>query len=244
MIDVQRGAEPARLRANVARENIDNIYTARLAITAKTRRDAYRIRHSSYLNSGYIDPRPDGLFSDEYDLQPTSQTAVVYKNDRPLASVRVSFFSYDTLESAPIGTVYAKEVGELLVGLPSYAGRYQAAEVNRLARSPEAENDQALVFLLLRAAGYLAIQQNVLFLMSCVRQNHVAFYRRIGCYVASEPRPYSGIRTTNQLLVCPRARYDEACAAFPIMDPRAGQPGSFDGFMSGRAVMMPLHYEE
>lgn len=233
-------AFPARLRANVASRNADRVYVARRALDVRTRRDAYDLRHKSYLSSGYIDPRPDRLFSDHYDLLPTSHTMVVYQYEEAVAAVRVCFLASDSLDASPAGVTFPDEVGGLLAELPRRGRKPQAAEITRLVRSPAAENNQGLVFLLLRLAGYLALQEDVPLLMSCVRQNHVPFYRRIGCRTASGLRPYPGLKCQMQLLACPREDYDEACASFPIMNPFAGPADSFDGFMEGESVMMPL----
>lgn len=231
---------PAKLRANVPRRNADRIYVARRALDTRTRRDAYDLRHRSYLASSYIDPRPDGLFSDHYDSLPSSHTMVVYQQEKAVAAVRVCFLSSDSLNAAPAGTTFPAEVSALLADLPRRGGKPQGAEITRLVRSPAAENNQGLVFLLLRLAGYLALQEDVPLLMSCVRQNHVPFYRRIGCHTASGLRPYPGLKCPMQLLACPRENYDEACAAFPIMNPFAGPEDGFDGFMEGKSVIMPL----
>jgi hypothetical protein len=229
-----------RLRANVARRNSDRSYVVRRALDPQTRRDAYALRHASYLASGYIDARRNGLFSDRYDLLPSSHTIAVYQDERAVAAVRVCFLSSGNLDTAPAGTTFPDEVGNLLAALPRRRGKPQAAEITRLVRSPSAENNQGLVFLLLRVAGYLALQEDVPLLMSCVRQNHVPFYRRIGCNTASGLRPYPGLKCAMQLLACPRENYDEACATFPIMDPFAGPADAFDGFMAGSSVVMPL----
>lgn len=229
-----------RIRTNIGSRNTDKTYVIRRALDAETRRDAYALRHASYLASGHIDPYPDGLFSDRFDRLPTAHTSVIYEAGKAVAAVRVCFISDDNLNAAPAGVTFPEEVGDLLAALPRRKARPQAAEITRLVRSPAAENNQGLVFLLLRVAGYIAIQEDVPLLMSCVRQNHVPFYKRIGCYTASGLRPYPGLKCPMQLLACPRENYDEACAAFPIMDPLAGPPDSFDGFMAGKSVMMPL----
>lgn len=233
-------AAQARLRANIPVRNADRQYVLRRAVTSAIKRDAYGLRHQSYLHGGYIDPRPDGLFLDRFDPLPTSQTIVVYENRLPVASVRVCFFSRDNVTTAPAGVTFPDEVSELLDGLPAHRGRVQGAEITRLVRSPAAENNQGLVFLLLRAAGYVALQEDVPLLISCVRQNHVAFYRRIGCYPAGDLRPYPGLKCPMQLLACPRESYDDARAAFPIMDPMAGPASAFDGFMQGRPVIASI----
>ncbi len=239
-IEYAKPTPAIRLRANVASRNTDKTYVIRRALDPQTKREAYALRHASYLASGYIDSHPDGLFSDRYDRLSTAHTSVVYEDGKAVAAVRVCFLSSDHLDAAPAGTTFPEEVANLLANLPRRRGEPQAAEITRLVRSPAAENNQGLVFLLLRVAGYIAIQEDVPLLMSCVRQNHVPFYKRIGCQTASGLRPYPGLKCPMQLLACPRENYDEACASFPIMDPLAGPPDSFDGFMAGKSVMMPL----
>ena len=62
--------------------------TARLAIDEQTRTDAYEVRYKSYLSGGYIDPKSSGTFSDAYDEMPNTQSMVIYKKQRPHASLR------------------------------------------------------------------------------------------------------------------------------------------------------------
>lgn len=236
-------AAPAKLRANVASWNTNRTYTVCRALSPSARRDAYELRHRCYLNGGYIDARPDGLLSDDYDLLPTSHTVVIYEHGTPIGSVRGSFLSIDDIDAVPAGAAYPDEVRRLLAPLPKYRGKPQAMEINRLVRSPAAENNQGLVFMLLRAAGCLALDADVQLLLSCVRQNHIPFYRRMGNDVASELKAYSGFKLSTQLLACPRVKYDEVRAAFPIMDPMAWSADPADTlhqFMSGNAVKMTL----
>ena len=236
-------AKPApaiRLRANLATRNSDKTYVIRRALDAETKRDAYALRYASYSASGYIDPRPEGMFSDKYDRLGTSHTSVVYDAGKAVGAIRLCFFSSHDLEASPAGATFPDEVRRLLAGVPHRKGGHQAAEITRLVRSPAAENNQGLVFLLLRVAGYLILRDDVPVVMMCVRQNHVPFYRRLGCNVVSGPKTYPGLKCMMQLLEYPREAYDEARASFPIMDPHAGPADCFDGFMAGKSVMMPL----
>lgn len=230
----------SRLRSNVAQRNIDRTYTARLASNPEVRRDAYELRHTSYSRSGFIEARPDGLFSDKYDRLPSAHTIVVYDDGRAVGSVRVCLLDIDDIDAAPAGVTFPEEVRELLFGLPRRPGRAQAAEITRLVRSPQAENDQGLVFLLLRAAGYIVLEQDVQLVLSCVRRNHVPFYRRLGNHIASDFRPYPGLNCQMQMLACPRAKYDATRAAFPILDPFAGGEDHSREFLAGAPVEMTL----
>src|SRR5690242_18936726 len=109
MRTIEQVVPAARLHANVAGRSLDRAYVVRRALDAKARRDAYELRHNSYLNSGYLDPRPDGLFSDSFDLLASSHTAVVHESERPVASVRVCFLSSGDIAAAPAGLTYPKE---------------------------------------------------------------------------------------------------------------------------------------
>lgn len=241
--DYHRPTPAIRLRANVAKRCGDKTYVIRRALDAQTRRDAYELRHASYSASGYIDPQPNGLFWDKYDHLGTSQTSVIYDIGRAVAAVRLCFFSSHSLEAAPAGATFPDEVGRLLAAVPHRKGRPQAAEITRLVRSPAAENNQGLVFLLLRIAGYFILREDIPVVLMCVRQNHVPFYRRLGCNIVSGPKPYPGLKCMMQLLEYPREAYDEARASFPIMDPHAGPADCFDGFMAGKSVTMPLLHD-
>lgn len=229
-----------RIKPNIASRNFKKTYIVQRALDPATRRDAFALRHRSYLASNYIEPREDGLFSDGFDSLPSAHTAVVYQDGRAVAAVRVCFLSSDTLNTAPAGVTFPDEVAALLAPLPRYPGKAQACEITRLVRSPAAENNQGLVFLLLRLAGYMGLQENVSLIMSCVRQNHVPFYRRLGLIPAGDLRPYPGLSCPMQLLAYPRENYDNARQRFPIMDPCKAPADDFHDFMAGRPTTMTL----
>jgi hypothetical protein len=219
---------------------IQSQYSARLALDDETMRDAFRLRYDSYLTSGYIEPNPTRLFRDQYDDLPNCQTIVIYDDGVPAASVRTCTLSSGSGLRSPASDTFAEEVDELLGQQSStgYGGR--GIETTRLVRSPAAENNQGLVFLLYRMAGYLGMMAHSQILFACVRRNHAPFYRRLGYTPASEPKSYPGLNCPMQLMSCTRERYDEIRAAFPVIDPYAGATGSLDGFLSGEAVSLAL----
>ncbi len=93
-VNLLRHERPGRQIIQAPGEGSSDL-TARLAIDPKTRADAFSIRHDSYLSGGYIDPRPNGQFSDANDDMPNSQTVVIYKSNRPVASARFCILDTD-----------------------------------------------------------------------------------------------------------------------------------------------------
>ncbi|MGI4977735.1 MAG: N-acyl amino acid synthase FeeM domain-containing protein [Janthinobacterium lividum] len=238
-VAVQLPPSQPLIRSNVASTSHAKTYRAVVALDASVRRDAFALRHSSYLDSGFIEPRAGGLFRDEFDDLANSATIVVYDEERPIASVRVCFVSR-TLREAPAHHAFPDEVDTILTNTPPSRAGVEVAEITRLVRSPDTANNQGLVFLLYRLAGDLVIKNDVQVILSSVRRNHIPFYRRIGFVDVAGPRAYPGLNCAMHLLSCSRAEYDRVRAAFPLMNPAASPRGTFDGFEHGRPVSMPL----
>jgi hypothetical protein len=216
-----------------------SLYSARLALDPQTREDAYRLRYASYLASGHIEPNETRLFLDPYDDLPNCQTMVIYEQGAAVASVRICTL-FGSGQRSPAMDAYPAEVTELLSRQSTIGVGVRGMETTRLVRSPAAENNQGLVFLLYRLAGYLGMMAYTQTLLACVRQNHVPFYRRLGYNPVTEPRPYPGLKCLMQLMSCTRQRYDEIRAAFPLIDPYAGWTETLDGFLAGDTVPLSL----
>jgi hypothetical protein len=235
--------------ANLARETIQARtavplrqaeYTARLAVDPRTREDAFRLRYVSYLTSGYIKPNETRLFQDAYDDLPNCQTIVLYDDGVPVASVRTCTLAYGSGQRSPAADTYPEEVSQLLSQQSTIGIGGRGIETTRLVRSPAAENNQGLVFLLYRMAGYIGMTAHTQILLACVRRNHAPFYKRLGYTPVTEPRPYPGLSCPMQLMSCTRQRYDEIRGAFPVIDPFGSTTGPLDGFLSGEPVSLSL----
>jgi ribosomal protein L34E len=216
------------------------VYHARLAIDETVKKDAYRVRYRSYFTSGYIQSNSSGLFSDGYDDMPNSKTVVIYDGSHAVASVRVCVLNRDTNDTSPALDTYPEEVTRLLNADKFNAFGGRAIEVTRLVRSPEAENNQGLVFLLYRMAGYISLCAHTQTYLACVRTNHAPFYRRLGYDAASEPRPYPGLSCKMQLMASDRARYDGVRSKVPMMDPFTAATENLEGFFAGEPVTLRL----
>lgn len=216
-------------------------YIAKLAVDPKTHEDAYRLRYESYLTSGYIEPNESGRFVDDYDGMANSRTVVIYRDDVPLASVRVSFLVSGSDLRSPGADTFPEAVNRILKDAsfsPSGPGR--GLELTRLVRSPEAQNNQGLVFLLYRIAGYLGMMSHAQVGFACVRKNHVSFYKRLGYQPETELRPYPGLNCPMQLMSSNRQRYDEIRASFPLIDPFTSATDGLEDLLSGGNVALWL----
>jgi hypothetical protein len=215
-------------------------YTARVALDPQTRRDAYKLRYDSYLAAGYIEPNESGIFQDAYDALPNCQTLVIYDDGLPAASVRTCTLAPGSGQRSPAADTFPREVGALLSQQSAIGIGSRGIETTRLVRSPAAENNQALVFLLYRMAGYIGMTAHTQVLLACVRTNHAPFYKRLGYEPVTEARAYPGLKCPMLLMSCTRRRYDEIRRAFPVIDPYAGDPDALDGFLSGESVPLAL----
>ena len=215
-------------------------YEARLACDPATKRDVYSLRYRSYVAAGHIEPNETELFSDIYDTMLNCKSVVIYQDGVPAASVRTCTLAYGSAARSPAADTFPNEVQELLSQQTGIGRGRRGIETTRLVRSPEAENNQGLVFLLYRMAGYIGMMNHTQVLFACVRQNHVPFYRRLGYVPVTDPKPYPGLTCPMQLLVCTRERYDEIRQSFTVIDPYAGTTGALDGFLSGEPVSLCL----
>ena len=230
----------ASIRLNVALKHRQSDYTARLALDEKTRRDVFALRYESYLASGFIQQNLTKLFSDKFDDLPNSATVVIYSEGKAIASIRTCFLSRDCTTTSPARETFPDEVNRLLSETGASRGNLEGVEFTRLVRSPEAANNQGLVFLLYRLAGYLSLRNDCQVVLSCVRQNHVPFYKRLRFREVTAARAYPGLNCPMQLLACSRADLDEVRAGSPILDPEAAHPKSFAGFLQGQLVPLSL----
>lgn len=215
-------------------------YTGRLALDESVRQDAYKLRYRSYRASGYIDKNELKLFSDRYDSMASVSTVVIYEGDFAVASVRTCLLARDTSLTSPALEAFPEEVRQILGKDVDNAFAGRGIEVTRLVRAPEAENNQGLVFLLYRIAGYIAMRTHSQIHLACVRANHAPFYRRLGYSAASEPRSYPGLKCPMLLMASDREQFDRVRAAVPLIDPLNGATKNLQGFFAGEPILLNL----
>ncbi len=234
--DIQRQATPnGTLSPHPARERKSTAgLTARLALDERTRRDAYRLRHLCYHANGHIDARDDGEFSDRFDRVGANRTVVIYEGERPIASVRVCCADPSSTDPAttdlPLAQVFPDEIATLRRTAP------KILELNRLVRHPDYAHNQGLVFILFRMADFLIRSHDPDMVASCVRTNHVGFYKRMRFEYVAGPKLYTGLNFTTNLLVCRKSVSDEVRRSVPVLqiDQQAGQ--RYRGMLDGQAI--------
>ncbi len=213
--------------------------TARLALDEQTQADAYAVRHASYLSGGYIDPQPNGLFADADDRAGHSRSLVVYKQNRPVASVRLCQLDQDP--GAPVGAEIpaARIFPEAVQRLAASVGRDRPArliEINRLVHHPDFAADFELVFVLFRFVGFMVTSAGADMTLSCVRRNHTPFYKRMQFDYVDGPRRYAGVKFETNLMACPRARYAKVVRDIPFVGGATGADTHYAALLHGETV--------
>ena len=207
---------------------------ARLALDRQTKKDAFRLRHLCYHSNGYIDARANGEFSDPYDTVPSNTTVVIYKEGRPVASVRVCGMdprsANPRARDLPVSHVFPEDFGGLLKPAE------RAVEINRLVCHPDQGHDQGLVFILFRMVGFMIQHHDPDLVTSCVRSNHVSFYKRLRFEQIGSPRRYTGLNFVTSFLVCRRESYDKVSKAIPALSISPAARAGYSGLFSGGSV--------
>ncbi len=212
--------------------------TARLAVTNRQREDVFALRHKSYLAGGFIDKRPGGLFSDPYDDRPNCQSIIVYRRARPVASVRVCVLDPDPArpgwQDIPALHVFPDEIAETLAAQPHAEGG-RAIEINRLVRHPDCAADPGLVFVLFHLAGYMILRHGAGIVFSCVRKNHIPFYKRLKFSLIAGPRSYPELKFATSLLGCSRENYQDVQRMMPLLENQSPD-ADFSNMIEGKTV--------
>ncbi len=213
--------------------------TARLALDEATRAEAYAIRHASYLSGGFIDPMPGGLFSDADDAKPSSTSLVIYKNGRPVASTRLCILDYTPglagWDEIPASRIFPEAVATLAANVP-HNRPAKIMESNRLVRHPDYATDYELVFVLYRFVSYMLIQTNADMLLSCIRRNHIPFYKRMHFEYVDGPRRYAGVKFETSLMACSKVNMDRIRADIPMIGADQKSREGYAALLDGQIV--------
>lgn len=214
--------------------------TARLALNEEVLREAWSVRYAAYFSNGYIEPTATALFEDQYDYKDSSKTVVVYKNDAPVATVRVCLYAPDSgipgAKTIPAMDVFYDEIVGLFRHSRLRNPLTRGAEVMRLSRHPDLRADYEPVFALFRMVGYLLLHFDADVVISAVRTHHVPFYRRMGFQQMTEPRPYPRLKFETGLMACARNDGQTLKDSLPVLGLVSKHDGSYADFLAGRRV--------
>ncbi len=120
---------------------------------------------------------------------------------------------------------------------PNGAKHPRAIEINRLVRHPDFSKDYELVFVLFRFATYMTLHHQTDVMLSCVRRNHMPFYRRIiKLDDIAGPRRYAGVKFETHLMACDRSKYESVVQDVPIFNSNKITQGGYDDLFRGEAV--------
>jgi hypothetical protein len=214
--------------------------TARLALDTQTRTDAFALRHKSYLAGDYIDRRPGDLFSDPNDDMPNTKTLVVYKDEEAIASVRMCILDTNPAlqgwDDIPVAHVFPEEVDSLMAAANVDGKPVKAIEINRLVRHPDHMKDAELVFTLFRFVSFMVTYEKSDMTISCVRRNHMPFYKRFKFEHIAGPRSYPELKFETNLMVCPKSSYESLRNSVAMFNPKNVPADTYAGLFQGETV--------
>jgi hypothetical protein len=164
---------------------------------------------------------------------------VVYKEQRPVASVRLCVLDHDPAlqgwDEIPASRIFPEAVAELAAGVP-HNRPARLTEINRLVRHPDFANDFQLVFVLFRLVGFLVDEGKSDMTLSCVRRNHTPFYKRLHFDYVAGPRRYAGVKFETNLMACHSARYESVAKNIPFLGAETGAQSSYAGLLQGETI--------
>ncbi len=212
-----------------------------LAFNKTTRKQAYELRHASYLMAGLMNrSAPGGILRDEFDERVTSKTIVLYKDGIPAASARICLLdpASGTQDAAhvPASEIFPLEIKALLdaAGSPSRPAR--TVEVTKLARHPDFAKDNELIFGIFRMTGYLILHFEANFVLIVVQSRHIPFYRRLGYDVVAAPRTHPKFNAATGLMVCHKVKFHEVSANCSVMSGLSRSDGIYERFIKGDLI--------
>lgn len=214
--------------------------TARLATIPDVLTDAWVVRHAAYASHGFIQPAKNGMFIDECDHYPSARTVVVYKNNSPVATVRVCLYAPESgiagANRVPAMDVFETEIVDIFNHLRSGAASPRGVEVMRLSRHPSLGNDYEPVLALFRTVGYLLLHFDADVVVSGVRKHHMPFYRRLGFRKITEPRPYPKLKFETALMACVRRTGLALEDSMPVLGWLSKEDEHYRDFIAGKRV--------
>jgi hypothetical protein len=172
----------------------------------------YRLRYEAYRREAFVAPNDQHVVRDEFDELPNAYTYGVYIDDRLVSSVRFHYMT-PQFRTAPSYSVFTDvldpmlSAGDTMIDPGRFTTDYEAS----LAYP-------ALPYLTLRIPTMAVQYFNVRYVLSSVRPEHAAFYRRV--YRSQQlagPRYYHGLTFPMVLYACEiPVMYDDMLHRYPF----------------------------
>lgn len=183
-----------------------------LALGDRQRERAFRLRHDSFVESGWIEPQVSGVLSDAFDELPTSILVEAIAEGRTVATLRIAMSGPLTdAPSLPCELEFPKDIADVRARLGP-----RLAEFSRVAIDPEITNTSFKTTLyggMVRTAFIIVWAADIDYAFAAVHERVSSFYRHmIGFDRLARSPSYGIIAEPTELLGCPGARLFQRAA--------------------------------
>jgi hypothetical protein len=195
----------------------------------------YRLRYEAYRREAFVAPNDQQVIRDEFDDLPNAYTFGVYIDDRLVSSVRFHHMTPD-FRMAPSYSVFTDTLdpmldrGDTMIDPGRFTTDYEAS----LAYP-------ALPYLTLRIPTMAVQYFNVRYVLSSVRPEHAAFYRRV--YRSQQlagPRYYHGLTFPMVLYACEiPVMYEDMLRRYPFFRSTPAEREALFGPVGRAPVVQP-----
>jgi len=161
----------------------------RIAKSSVDREAVFRLRYDAYRRNELLEPRADSqLYDERYDNAANALITMTFFDGQLAGTTRLNLGVGENAILPSLG-VYRDVVEPQL-----RAGRV-LIETTRLAAQLETSSVRAEMAYLIMRPGYMAAEHlGADYAVASPRVEHMAFYRRVLCFVPwCEPRPYPGL---------------------------------------------------
>ena len=161
----------------------------RIARSTIEREAVFRLRYDAYRRNELLEPRADGqLYDERYDNAPNALITMTFFDGELAGTTRLNFGAGESA-ILPSRRVYPDVVE------PKLRAGKALIETTRLAAQLDTTSVHAELAYLIMRPGYIAAEHfDADYAVASPRAEHMAFYRRVLCFVPwCEPRPYPGL---------------------------------------------------
>jgi hypothetical protein len=161
----------------------------RIAKSSAEREAVFRLRYDAYRRNELLEPRADGqLYDERYDTAANALLTMTFLDGELAGTTRVNLGAGENA-ILPSLRVYRDVIEPQL-----RAGRV-LIETTRLAAQLDLSSAHAELAYLIMRPGYMAAEHfDADYAVASPRAEHMAFYRRVLCFVPwCEPRAYPGL---------------------------------------------------
>jgi len=159
----------------------------------------YRLRYTSFLKAGMLEPNSSRMLHDRWDDLPNSYRFGVYFDGEMVSTVRLNYICREhpyapSMDTFPDVMIPRVERGDTFIDLTRFA-----------ADPDKSPAPGVLPFITLRLAPVATCYFNQTSCLAAIKPDHAAFYRRIfNAFQIGGPAPYPG-------LIVPRYLYEAPC---------------------------------